>query len=189
MPHTSSNQTWIMTTVCPFLSNLHPCRLPFGPCFQLHPVQPPWSDNCEIPWTRMSKTHEQVFPLDHLVQILPFLEYIQAIQSSQINEEQFVLARAKRSGGNGSFPMVFPLHCRLLLLCTCLKWRYFLKLHMWTVITQSGVRVSDWTRVISHFISWALAVASKNDTSAYPPPHLLALETISNCRQASNCQA
>lgn len=33
-----------------------------------------------------------------------------SLLASQLNEEQFVLARAEESGGDASFPVVFPLH-------------------------------------------------------------------------------
>lgn len=144
-----------------------------------------WSEDSEISWTRMPETHEQDLPLDHLIQILPFLKHTPVLQSlgftvkEQLNNWRTIvfLARAQKSGCNAFFPVVFPFHTKLLLLFTCLKRRCFLVLPACTVGTQN---VSGSTTLLLPFVLWTLAASSSSDTPAYPVPHLLTLVTVSN---------
>lgn len=145
----------LITTVCTFLSRLDLCTLPFGPCFHIHPVQPP----CEVQTLRYHEQECQKHMSRFSLWITSLKYYysqnisrVFSLLTSQLYEEKFVLARAERSGGNVFFPVVFPLHWRLLLLFTCLKRKCFPTLPVCTVGTQSGQCVSYSTRVLLHFI-------------------------------------
>lgn len=155
-----------------------------------------WGDHCELSRTRMPETHWWAgFPSGSPSSILLFLEYTQIFiliwrkniflysYISYILIYYILIWRKKIFWTvlrKVEALFVFQWYFHSIELFTCLK-RCFLRLHMCTVSTQSRVCVSNSTKVILHFTLWVLAVSSKNDTSAYPLPYLLALVTILKC--------
>lgn len=110
--------------------------LPLGPCLQLHPVQPScdvralryYSQGCQKHMSRFSLwiTSFKYHCSRNILKMFSLL-------ASQLNEEQFVLARAEKSEGNSFFPIPSKIIASLF---TWLKRRCFLILPMCTLGTQ-----------------------------------------------------
>lgn len=97
----------------PLSFQIHLCTLPLGPCFHLHPVQ----SRCEVKTLRHHEQEHQKNMSRFSLWITSFKYYhsrnilkLISLLASQLNEEQFVLARTEKSGGNASSPVVFPFH-------------------------------------------------------------------------------
>lgn len=146
-PQAGHISCFLVTSICPFLSRLHLCILPFGPCFHLHPVQPP----CEVKTLRYREQKCWIYVSGFSQNMLKLLSLL----DSHLNGKKIVLARGEKSGGDVFFLTVFSLNLRLLLLFICLKRRCFLILPMCTMGTQSGLCVSklDHDTIALHLVS------------------------------------